>query len=60
MIPTVKAIGKDGVVGCLGVQTTPILGLNALHPPDRCNRRLCGGTIQQAIWRFSHQGLGHS
>jgi hypothetical protein len=58
MILTMKPVSIHRVSGRLWVQTSPILRLDALDSMDSCNRRFCGGAIQQAVGGFTHKGLG--
>jgi hypothetical protein len=59
-ILTMKSVTVDRVSGCLRVQASPILRLDASDSADSCNRRVRGGAIQQAVRGFAHKGLGHS
>lgn len=46
MMVTVETIIKDLMIRRLRVQTTPILGLDALHPADSSDCRISGRAIQ--------------
>lgn len=59
MILTMKSVSVDMVSGCLRVQVSPILRLDASDSANSCNRRFSGGTIHQTVRWFTHKGLGH-